>query len=54
MHKFLSILALVILFSLSSTTMATDNLAKGNDGSLKEVIDIDWGIGDDDSGSGYD
>lgn len=53
MKRFTLIYAALILISLSGGLLA-DEVKSEEVSVLIDVIDIDWGIGDDDSSSGYD
>jgi len=54
MNKFVALIALFLFISASSTVNAENSTPQISTSIPVEVIDIDWGIGDDDSGTGYD
>ena len=54
MNKFVSLIALFLFISASGAINAEDSTPQIVTPIPAEVIDIDWGIGDDDTGTGYD
>ena len=54
MKIFTSTLFILMLLFISNVAFSDEKQANDNKIVLAEVVDIDWGISDDDSDSGYD